>query len=83
MPIYEYACEKCGKVTEKLVQISADSGETECPECGGKALKIMSASAFHLKGGGWYSQGYSSDAGSCSAKSDSPACQSCPAAKAQ
>jgi putative FmdB family regulatory protein len=81
MPIYEYACENCGKVTEKLVNISSDNQETDCPECGGKAVKIMSASAFHLKGGGWYSQGYSKDsAPSCSAKSDSPACKSCPAA---
>jgi len=80
MPIYEYACEKCGKVTEKLVSISADNGEIECPECDGKAAKIMSATAFHLKGGGWYSQGYDSKP-SCGSKSDSHACQSCPAGK--
>lgn len=79
MPIYEYACGKCGKVTEKLVGISSATDEIEC-DCGGKADKIMSASAFHLKGGGWYSSGYSKDSG-CSAKSDSPACKSCPAAK--
>lgn len=81
MPIYEYSCEKCGKVTEKLVSISADNGQIECPECSGTAVKKMSASAFHLKGGGWYSQGYAKESGECSAKSDSPACASCPAAK--
>ncbi|ADD67080.1 regulatory protein, FmdB family [Denitrovibrio acetiphilus DSM 12809] len=80
MPIYEYACEKCGKVTEKLVSISSASEETECPECKGKAIKIMSASAFHLKGGGWYSQGYSNDNGGCPAKSSKEACKTCPAA---
>ena len=79
MPIYEYSCEECGKITEKLVSISGDNGEIECPECSGRAAKIMSASAFHLKGGGWYSQGY--DNGGCSKKSDAPACQGCPAAK--
>ena len=80
MPIYEYACEKCGEVTEKLVSISGDNNEIDCPKCSSKATKIMSASAFHLKGGGWYSQGYSRDNG-CASKSDAPACQSCPAAK--
>jgi len=79
MPIYEYACEKCGKVTEKLVSISSENGEIECPDCKGIAPKIMSASAFHLKGGGWYSQGYSKNGGSCSVKKDSPACAACPA----
>ncbi len=81
MPIYEYACENCEKITEKkLVGISSDNGEIECPECQGKAVKIMSASAFHLKGGGWYSQGYNNQP-SCGSKNDSPACQSCPASK--
>jgi len=81
MPIYEYACENCGEITEKLVGISGDNTKTECAKCGSEASKIMSASAFHLKGGGWYSQGYTKG-GSCSSKSDSPACQSCPASQA-
>ncbi|PLX70312.1 MAG: transcriptional regulator [Denitrovibrio sp.] len=80
MPIYEYSCEKCGKVTEKLVSVTAENSEIDCPECNGKAAKIMSASAFHLKGSGWYAQGYSKESG-CSAKKDAPACASCPAAK--
>jgi len=78
MPIYEYACESCGKVTEKLVGISGDNGSIDCPECNAKAVKIMSASAFHLKGGGWYSQGYAKDT-SCPAKDSKPACSNCPA----
>lgn len=81
MPIYEYACESCGKVTEKLVSMSGDNQTIEC-ECGSKAEKIMSASAFHLKGGGWYSQGYSNDK-ACKAKDTAkPACANCPAAGA-
>jgi predicted nucleic acid-binding Zn ribbon protein len=28
--------------------------------CGGKVKKIISMSSFHLKGGGWYSDGYAS-----------------------
>jgi putative FmdB family regulatory protein len=84
MPIYEYACEHCETVTEKLESITSENKEIECPNCGETAQRIMSASAFHLKGGGWYSQGYNkSSAPSCGSASDSsPACKSCPAAKA-
>jgi len=83
MPIYEYACEKCGTITERLESITSENKETECKECGEQAARIMSASAFHLKGGGWYSQGYNkSESSSCASASDSsPACKSCPAAK--
>jgi putative FmdB family regulatory protein len=80
MPIYEYKCSSCGKVTERMESINSTEKVKECPECHGKSERIMSVSGFQLKGGGWHSQGYSKDNG-CSAKSDSPACASCPAAK--
>src|SRR6478609_38047 len=54
MPIYEYRCQACGAELEKLQKIS-DSPLTECPECGQESLvKLVSASSFRLKGGGWY-----------------------------
>ena len=54
MPIYEYQCEACGHILETLQKIS-DAPLTKCPECGKDALKkLISASAFRLKGGGWY-----------------------------
>ena len=54
MPIYEYECEACGHVFETLQRIS-EAPLTECPACGEPALKkLVSASAFRLKGGGWY-----------------------------
>ena len=54
MPIYEYQCEACGHILETLQKIS-DEPLTKCPECGEDALKkLISASAFRLKGGGWY-----------------------------
>ena len=54
MPIYEYQCEACGHILETLQKIS-DAPLTKCPECGEDALKkLVSASAFRLKGGGWY-----------------------------
>ena len=62
MPIYEYDCRKCGpfEVTQSL----SEDPLSRCPECRSKVTKLISSSSFHLKGGGWYSDGYS-------AKSDS------------
>ena len=54
MPIYEYRCEACGHTFETLQKIS-DSPLVRCPVCGKDALKkLVSASGFRLKGGGWY-----------------------------
>lgn len=54
MPIYEYQCEACNHEMEAMQKMSDEPLKT-CPECGEDALKkIISASAFRLKGGGWY-----------------------------
>ena len=54
MPIYEYQCGACGHMLETLQKISEPT-LTTCPACGAEALKkLISASAFRLKGGGWY-----------------------------
>jgi len=59
MPIYEYVCENCHNELEVLQKIS-EPKLTECPQCGKPTLKRKtSISAFHLKGGGWYKDGYS------------------------
>lgn len=81
MPVYEYECKACEKVFE-VQQKMSDDPLTNCPECDGPVNKIMSMNSFQLKGGGWYSDGYSSTSGSANA---APACggggcQSCPAA---
>jgi putative FmdB family regulatory protein len=66
MPIYEYLCSGCGKVNEKLQKVN-DPPPARCDECGSKKLaKLVSRSAFQLKGGGWYSDLYAS------AKKDAP-----------
>jgi putative FmdB family regulatory protein len=60
MPIYEYLCESCGKVNEKLQKVN-DPPPGRCDECGSRKLaKLVSRSAFQLKGGGWYSDLYAS-----------------------
>lgn len=54
MPIYEYRCTDCGHELEALQKIS-DPKLTTCPACGKESLtKLVSASAFVLKGSGWY-----------------------------
>jgi len=57
MPIYQFECPK-GTITEEFVKMSTK--EIKCPKCGQKAKKVISPCTFHLKGGGWYSEGYNS-----------------------
>jgi putative FmdB family regulatory protein len=61
MPIYEYTCDNCHKPQEILQKINEEAPPI-CPNCHAKGSlkKIVSASAFHLKGGGWYKDLYSS-----------------------
>ncbi|GAC1339286.1 MAG: hypothetical protein NVSMB23_08090 [Myxococcales bacterium] len=59
MPIYEFVCEACGRLVERLQKLT-DPPPDACPECGGKMAKIMSRNSFQLKGGGWYRDLYSS-----------------------
>lgn len=59
MPMYEYACADCGKHTE-IIQKFSDAPATHCPACGGAIQRVISPSAFVLKGGGWYKDGYAS-----------------------
>lgn len=82
MPIYEYACETCGHRFEKLMRMSADA--PPCDACGEAVRKLVSASSFVLKGGGWYADGYgaskpTSTSDSTSSSSAPPASASSPA----
>ncbi|MBT0662762.1 zinc ribbon domain-containing protein [Geobacter pelophilus] len=82
MPLYEYQCTACNHHFE-LRQKFSDEPAKICPSCGGEVQKLISSAAFSLKGGGWYSEGYSS-----SATNAAPACPSggscagCPSAAA-
>lgn len=59
MPIYEYQCAACGRIVEKWQKLS-EPPLTVCPQCGGSLSKLISHSAFHLKGSGWYVSDYAS-----------------------
>ncbi len=59
MPIYEYECKKCHKMTEVMQRMS-DPGPAKCPHCGSKRIeRVMSQTSFQLKGEGWYITDYS------------------------
>jgi putative FmdB family regulatory protein len=57
MPVYEYQCTECGQIEEAFQKISDAPLET-CRQCRGKLKKLISHSAFHLKGSGWYVTDY-------------------------
>lgn len=60
MPIYEYLCESCESLTERIQKVD-DPGPSKCPECGSRKIaKLVSRTSFQLKGGGWYSDLYAS-----------------------
>ncbi len=68
MPTYEYQCEKCGHEFEREQRITDDPIKT-CPKCKApKAKRLISATSFVLKGGGWYSDLYSSSSAKKEAK---------------
>ena len=56
MPIYEYACDKCGvfETTQRITEPPLK----KCPTCRGKVKKLMSSTSFQLKGSGWYVTDY-------------------------
>ena len=60
MPIYEYACRKCGKTAEYMQRMS-DPPKRKCEHCGSQSLeRVISQTSFQLKGSGWYKDLYSS-----------------------
>jgi putative FmdB family regulatory protein len=58
MPIYEYQCQACGHQFETTQRITEDPLK-DCPTCSAPQLqRLISSTAFMLKGGGWYKDGY-------------------------
>ena len=62
MPIYEYKCENCGHEFEEMLHFSERDNPINAPcpfpTCAGKVHLKMSLGSFHLKGSGWYKDGY-------------------------
>jgi putative FmdB family regulatory protein len=55
MPIYEYHCKQCDAKFEKLVKLSAQTAEIECPKCGArhaeKAVSLFGTASSPSSGG--------------------------------
>ncbi len=62
MPIYEYQCQKCGEIFEKIQKMDEGGDSIECPCCGeGKPEKLLSS----------FSSSKGSESSSCGAESGS------------
>jgi putative FmdB family regulatory protein len=72
MPLFEYECKQCGTVFEVL-QKSSEPALTIHAQCGGQLEKLISPSAFHFKGSGWYATDYAKNSYKAAAKDDKPA----------
>lgn len=68
MPLFDYKCPVCGRVTEefsregKPLACSPRVELSEAPACPGLMERVWagSTSSFVLKGDGWYRDGYAS-----------------------
>ena len=70
MPTYEYRCTACSHEFEKIQRMSEDPG-AECPACGAKSERKLSAGAGLLfKGSGFYITDYRSDGYKQAAKAE-------------
>ncbi len=72
MPTYEYVCSACKNEWE-FEQSMKDNALTECPRCKEQTARrqISRGTGFILKGGGWYSDLYSSTSNKPAASSSS------------
>lgn len=58
MPIYEYQCPECANIFEEWAKASEMKEVAPCPLCQTPSERIISHTAFVLKGGGWYVTDY-------------------------
>ena len=64
MPTYEYKCSNCEAILELNHRVS-DKPLKKCTKCNQDTLnRLISATSFTLKGGGWYSEGYATSGSS-------------------
>jgi len=72
VPLYEYKCVKCGRLTEKIENVSGPHLK-KCPHCGGKVEAVITAPSFQFKGGGWYVTDYGGKSTDGGSKTEKPA----------
>ena len=79
MPLYEYECKKCGSVFEVLQKLS-DPPLAAHIGCGGEVERLISTSAFHFKGSGWYVTDYAKGTDKAKRASEKPSADGKPGA---
>ncbi|TEU02684.1 MAG: zinc ribbon domain-containing protein [Dehalococcoidia bacterium] len=47
MPIYDYRCRECGRVSEVFVRTS--TGEVRCPHCGGEDMERLVSASYMIR----------------------------------
>jgi putative FmdB family regulatory protein len=57
LPLYEYACLKCKRHTDKIENMNGPHLK-KCPHCGGKVESVITAPSIQFKGSGWYVTDY-------------------------
>lgn len=53
MPLYDYRCATCGKVTE-IRHGFDDTNTAPCPECGGALARVFNPAPIIFNGSGFY-----------------------------
>lgn len=61
MPIYEYQCDSCGAQRELILK-HGEVARPSCTACRKRMRRVISKTAFILKGSGWYVTDYPSEA---------------------
>ena len=67
MPLYEFRCEKCDNVTERLCRVGTNGKGLKCPKCGGaKMRRLMSIFSARTKSEGGSPTSVGSSCAGCS-----------------
>ncbi len=69
MPLYEYQCQQCNHLFERIQKFSDPPLKT-CPKCGGPVEQLISPPAIQFKGSGWYVTDYAKSGKSPSTSSN-------------
>ncbi len=72
MPIYEYRCSACGKVSEIMVGIGEHSDEVRCSHCGSTSLSKVPTFASIAK---HYSRPHGKTCCGRDERCDTPSCE--------
>jgi len=79
MPIYEFECDHCHAIFDRLQKLS-DPDPAECPKCGKAGVhRRVTAPAFRLAGSGWYETDFKKDGDrkrNLAARDDAPPAES-------